>query len=64
MKVERELSAVPGILAMLGALLVGCLMLSGCSTGGYVQIGFIPVNQVDDNHRNVIVDGGQYERRK
>ena len=49
-----------GYMALLAALVVGAMTLSGCSTGGYVQIGWVPVSHVDDNHRNV---PEAYERR-
>ena len=29
-------------------------VLTGCSTGGYVQIGWIPVNDVVDTHSNIL----------
>lgn len=32
------------------ALLLGLLALTGCSHGGYIQVGYIPVNGVADTH--------------
>lgn len=34
------------------ALIVTVVYSTGCSTGGYLQIGYIPVNEVDDRHMN------------
>lgn len=33
-------------------LAVGVVVCSGCSTGGYIQIGYIPVSEVNDQHMN------------
>ena len=41
------------ILISLCVAILMSLGLTACSTGGYVQIGWIPVNDVNDIHRNV-----------
>ena len=33
-------------------LVIGVIACTGCSTGGYLQIGYIPVSEVHDQHMN------------
>ena len=50
-KIKAEANGELGILFLL-ALAVTLIYSTGCSTGGYLQIGYIPVNEVDDRHMN------------
>ena len=50
-KIKQEANGELGILAGL-AVAVMLIYATGCSTGGYIQIGYIPVNEVDDRHMN------------
>jgi hypothetical protein len=49
METNREAQLVRMSAAVIAAVLV-MEFLTACSSGGYVQLGWIPVTQVDDHH--------------